>query len=270
MVKQHRRSALMVSLMALSALACRMGGVTVGGARTVRGSGNIIEESREISGVSGVELATIGHLTIEVGDTESLRIEAEDNLMGHLETGVLGGTLRIGTHDRVRLDASRPVNYYLTVTSLDTIVISSVGSIEAPDLQAESFSITIGSTGNLEMGDLEADTLTVKISSTGDVTIGALNANTLKVNIGSTGYLDIAGGEVKTQTVTIGSSGKYTAQNLASDEADVRLNSTGSATVWVRDRLKANLSSTGDLHYRGNPTVDATANSSGDVIQIGE
>lgn len=223
---------------------------SIGGRRTVRGSGKVVEETRAVSGVTGVELATIGHLIIEVGDTESLRIEAEDNLMAYLETEVRNGRLRIGTQDRVNLSNTRPINYYLTVTGLDTIVISS--------------------SGDIEMGDLEADNLTVKISSSGDVMMGMLNANTLKVDIDSSGNLDIAGGEVKTQEVTIGSSGNYTAQDLASDEADVRLNSNGSATIWVQDHLKANLKSSGDLRYRGSPTVDATTTSSGDVIQISE
>ena len=48
------------------------------------------------------------------------------------------------------------------------------------------------------------------------------------------------------------------------------MGSTGSATIWVRDRLKANLYGSGDVRYRGNPTVDATTTSSGDAIQIGE
>ncbi len=243
---------------------------SIGDVKTVVGSGKVVEETRAVSGVSGVELATLGHLTIEVGDMESFRIEAEDNLMEYLETRVLGGTLRIGTQDRVRLDATKPVNYYLMVTSLEAIKISSVGDIQAPDLEAEQFSITIASTGNLEMGDLETETLTVKISSSGNVTIGVLNANTLEVDIGSTGNLDIAGGQVKAQNITIDSSGKYTAQDLASYEADVRLNSTGSATIWVQDNLFARLKSSGDLYYRGNPTVDANINSSGDVIQIDE
>jgi hypothetical protein len=243
---------------------------SIGDGRTVRGSGDVVEETREVSGVTGVNLATIGNLTIEVGDTESLRIEAEDNLMEYLETEVRNGRLSIETQDNIRLDAKRPVNYYLTVTGLDTIVISSVGDIEAPDLEAERFSISISSTGKLEMGDLEADTLTVKISSSGDVTMGLLDANTLEVDISSSGNLTIAGGQVKTQNVTISSSGNYTAQDLASDEAVVRLSSSGSATIWVQDNLKANLSSSGDLRYRGNPTVDATTTSSGDVTQIGE
>jgi hypothetical protein len=243
---------------------------SIGDGRTVRGSGNVVEETRAVSGVSGVELATIGTLTIAVGDTESLRIEAEDNLMEYLETEVRNGRLSIETQDNIRLDAKRPVNYYLTVTGLEAIEISSSGDIQAPDLEAERFSINISSSGDLQMGDLEAEALTVKISSSGDVTMGVLNADTLEVDISSTGNLDIGGGQVKTQNITISSSGNYTAQDLASDEAEVRLNSSGSATIWVQDYLKAILSSSGDLRYRGNPTVDATTTSSGDIIQIGE
>jgi hypothetical protein len=242
----------------------------IGFGRAVRGSGDVIEETRSVSGVSGVDLATIGELIIAVGDTESLRIEAEDNLLEYLETEVRGGTLIIETRDNVNLRNTEPVMYYLTVRDLDTIEISSSGDILAPDLEAERFSITIDSSGDLEMGDLEADTLNVRISSSGDVRMGTLNASSLDVDINSSGSLDIAGGEVKTQDITISSSGRYTAQDMASDEAEVRLSSSGSATIWVRDRLRANLSSSGDLRYRGNPTVDATTNSSGDVIKIGE
>jgi hypothetical protein len=243
---------------------------SIGDGRTVRGSGKVVEETRAVSDFAGVNLATIGHLTIEVGDTESLRIEAEDNLMEYLETEVHNGRLSIGTQDNIRLRTTRPINYYLTVTGLDAIEISSSGDIQAPDLEAERFSITISSSGDLEMADLEADSLTVKISSSGDVTMGVLDANTLEVDISSSGNLTIAGGQVKTQNITINSSGDYAAQDLASDEAEVRLSSSGSATIWVQDHLRANLSSSGDLRYRGNPTVDATTTSSGDIIQIGE
>jgi hypothetical protein len=239
------RHTILLSLLVVATIALSACSTT-----TVRGSGNVVEESREVSDISGVNLATIGDLTIAVGDTESLRIEAEDNLMEYFETSVRNGKLRIETQDNVRLETTKPVHYYLTVTGLDTIEITSAGNIEAPDLVAGEFSITISSAGDLKMGDL--------------------NADTLEVDIGSTGNLDIAGGEVKSQDITIGSTGNYTAQDLASDEAEVRLRSTGSATIWVRDQLQANLSSSGDLRYRGDPTVDATTSSTGEVIQIGE
>jgi hypothetical protein len=247
-----------------------LGNIALGERVTIRGSGNVVEESRAVSGITGVNLATLGQLTVEVGDRESLRIEAEDNLMEYIESDVRSGELKIETQSDIRLDPSRPVNYYLTVTSLDSIRISSSGDIEAPDLESGRFNINVASSGNLKMGNLEADRLTVRISSSGDVAMGVLSADTLEVDITSTGDLDIAGGEVKTQNITISSSGKYTAQDLTSEEADVRLSSSGSATIWVTNRLQATLNSSGDVRYRGNPTVDASTSSSGDAIQISE
>jgi len=270
-MNKSRNSNFLVTLILASLVlfACQIPNF-IGDAEKITGSGNVVEETREVSGISGVELATLGHLTITVGDTESLIIEAEDNLMEYFVTKVSGGKLTIGTKPNIRLDPKEPVNYYLTVTGLDTIQISSAGDIQAPDLVAGDFSIKISSAGDLNMGDLEAETLTVKINSAGDVTMGMLNADKLEVDIGSTGDLSIAGGTVTTQDITISSTGSYTALELASDAADVRISSAGSVTIWVKDDLKANLSSSGDLHYTGNPTVDSTTNSSGDVIQINE
>jgi hypothetical protein len=190
--------------------------------------------------------------------------------MQYFETEVRDGRLIIGTQDNVNLRATQPVHYYLTVTSLDTIVISSSGDIEALDLAAERFSVTIRSSGDLQMGDLEAGTVTVDISSSGDVTMGALRSDTLEVDVSSSGNLDVASSEIERQKVTISSSGHYAAEDLESVEAEVRLSSSGSAIIWVRDRLRVHLSSSGDVRYIGSPRVDATTTSPADVVQVGE
>jgi hypothetical protein len=269
-MKQRMRFTLVVSAMALSILACQVGGIDLANVDMVRGSGNVVEETREVSGITGVNLATSGNLFIELGDTESLRIEAEDNLMEYHETEVLGGILRIRIREEVSLNRTQPVNYYLTVTGLDTIRISSSGDIEAPDLQAERFSIDISSSGDLDMGDLEADRLSVDINSSGDVRMGELQADRIEVDIDSSGNLEIAGGSVERQDISIGSSGNYTAPDLESVTAEVRSNSSGTVTIRVRDRLTANLNGSGDVRYYGNPTVDSMTNSSGDVERIGD
>jgi hypothetical protein len=268
-MKQRIRFIVMVSVMAFSILACQVGGIPFSN-NEVRGSGNVVEESREVRGITGVELATTGTLHIEVGEREALRVEAEDNLLEYIETRVRGRTLVIDIPNDFNLRATRPINYYLTVTDLDTIEISSSGDIEAPDLETERFSVAISSSGDLLMGDLTADTLTVDISSSGDMMMGTLHAKTLRVDISSSGNLDVAGGEVEEQDITISSSGDYTARELESDEAKVRISSNGSATIRVSDYLEANLSSSGDLYYIGSPTVDVRTSSSGDVRRISE
>jgi hypothetical protein len=274
-MKRRALILLVVLALALSTLGCVCGGIDFGtvrwgGVKAVRGSGKVVEEERQVSGFTSVELATSGSLTIGLGGEEELRIEAEDNLLEYIETEVRGGRLRIKTQDNVTLRNTRPINYYLTVKALDDIVISSSGDIEAPDLEAERFIVTISSSGDLVVGDLDAGTLEVEISSSGDMKMGDLYADSIEVSITSSGNLDIAGGEVEEQDITISSSGKYRAGDLESARASVRLTSSGSATIWVRDHLQANLSSSGDVRYIGNPKVDARTTSSGDIEQVGE
>ena len=225
-MKLHKPFGLVELILAVVILSILLVGCAISATETVVGSGDVIAESREVSGVSDVNLATIGDITVELGDTESLRIEAEDNLMEYFETEVRGGKLTVGTRSNVRLEPKKPVRYTLTVTGLDEIEISSVGDIDAPDLEAEYFSITI--------------------RSTGDLRLGGLISNELDVSLGSTGNLNIGVDEVKTQKVTNRSTGNYTTLDMSSDEAEVSLSSTGSATIWVRETLKANLSSSGD------------------------
>jgi len=45
------------------------------------GSGYIVSEDRNVSGVTAVRLMTSGDLTIEQGNQESPTIEADDNLL---------------------------------------------------------------------------------------------------------------------------------------------------------------------------------------------
>jgi hypothetical protein len=252
----------------LLTVCCIITGPIVG--ERIWGSGNVITETRAVSGVSGVNLSTIGHLIIEVSDTESLHIEAEDNLMDYIETDVRNGELTIRTRNKVNLKSTKPVYYHLTVTGLDTVMTYSSGNIEAPDLKAGRFSITVASSGSIQIASLEADTLTAKLFSSGNLTIGRLNARTLNSEISSAGNLYIGGGEVKTQNVALNSSGNYTAGDLASNKAEMKLNSAGSATIRVIDSLKATLNSSGDLSYLVNPTLDATTRSSGKIIQVGQ
>ena len=106
-------------VLAFSALGCGCGlcGLTsnfgtgsFGWPGTVRGSGRVVEEERPIGGVDGVVLATLGNLTIVVGDEEELSIKAEENLLPHFETEVRNGTLFIKQRNNTKINPSKPVN----------------------------------------------------------------------------------------------------------------------------------------------------------------
>jgi len=241
-----------------------------GNGETVRGSGTVAEETRTLNGVSGVDLALPGTLHIAMGNSESLRIEADDNLMAYIQTNVIMGKLVIESRQGTNLRPTHPINYYLTVTELNSLVISSSGDIETENLQSGSFSITISSSGKVTISGLDCTSLHMKISSSGNTVIENLMADSISVTISSSGNLDIQKGQVQQQEINISSSGEYHARDLESVSANVTLTSSGEATIRVSDHLTGRLSSSGNINYIGDPDINVSMTSSGRTVQIGK
>lgn len=248
-MKKNTAFALVLLALAFSVLACGFLRFDEDGdGETITGSGPVVDQDRDVSGISGVELAMSGTLHVSMGNTTSLRIEAQDNLMQYIETDVRGGTLLIRNTPGYDLRSTRPIQYYLTVEKLDNIEVSSSGDIEVGNLKSDSLSIRSTSSGDIKIDDLDGSSLDVKISSSGEV--------------------EISGGQIQKQNIDISSSGDYQARDMASATADIDLTSSGSATVQVSDRLSGGLSSSGNIYYVGSPEVDVRMTSSGKTIQI--
>lgn len=240
----------------------------VQGGNIVRGSGDVVEETRDVSGFDRVELGTIGTLIIEQGDQAGLVVEAEDNLLQYIETRVQGGKLLIDVRQGASITPTRPIRYRLTTDDLREIALSSSGDAQAPMWQASQFAIQISSSGSLSMDGIEADRVDITVSSSGNVGLDEIITGRLSVVIESSGNVTIGSGSADEQDIRISSSGDYEAREVESTRVEARLTSSGSATVRVSEVLNGRLSSSGNLYYIGNPQVDVQTTSSGDVQRL--
>jgi hypothetical protein len=283
----------MIAALALAMIACELSGILVDNNVITRekGSGNVVEETRPVSGVRGVDLATIGNVIIEIGEKESLRIEAEDNLMKFFDTGMRGDTLKISTNpSTANLQPTKPVLFFLTVKELEMASISGSGDIQVPDLSGDNFSVAIGGSGDISMGDLEADKfevdiagsgnvstdrvnvpqIQVKINGSGDITLQELQAKSLSLNVNGSGNLRIDDGRVAEQDIDINGSGNLQAEDLSSQAITINISGSGDITVWVIDSLDVRINGSGNVRYYGRPAVSSSGNGSGDIISLGE
>jgi len=238
-------------LLLLSNLACNIsvGPLSIGSSR-VRGSGIEIMVERQVSDFDSINLSGIGRMFIEFGDQESLRVQAEDNIMPYIETEVRGGTLVISIKRRVNLQPTKPINYYLTVKQLESVTVSGAGNIEIEELTTDRFSINISGAGGIDIGNLEAENLGVLISGLGDLTIN--------------------NGTVNFQEVDLSGSGNYDALGLESIEANVDLSGLGSASIWATGKLDVVISGVGSVQYKGDPVVNKDISGLGSISQIKE
>lgn len=246
---------LMLALTLVGGLACDGGGGGGGGGLlpTVVGSGNIVQETRSVTGAAGVDLRGIANLSIDQGAPEELILETDDNLLPLILTEVQGGILVISKDPTVNLQPSQSqgtgIEANLTLSSIDSITLSGVGGITVPDMMTTQLELTQSGVGNIEIINLDAQILDVLISGLGDLSVA---------------------GQVVDQiiTLTIGALGDYNAENLSSETVDVEIAGSGSATVRVSTTLNANITGRGSVFYRGSPIVDRTGNGTGSVVQL--
>jgi hypothetical protein len=218
------------------------------GRETVSGSGTLISETRQLSGVNRVELTINADLEIQQGSQESITITGDDNIVPLLQTNVSGGRLTIRYQPQVNVRTVHQLKLVLTVVDLSGLSASSSGTVNVGPLTTGNFDLNLSSSCDVNLQNLEADKLTTHISSSGGVNVRG-TANSLTLNISS--------------------SGNFEAGDLQVQEANVTLTSSGDATLWVTNSLLANLSSSGNVAYYGNPTVNQHATSSGRVMSRG-
>jgi hypothetical protein len=215
--------------------------------RSVRGSGNVVEETRDVSGFQSVILKGIGNLYVEQGQTEGLRIEAEDNLLEYIEVDVVGEGLEIGFRTVANIRPTRPINFYVTLVEVESVQLLGSGNINAGDLVGDEIRFVLAGSGNIRADSIQAERLRTELPGSGDVRIN--------------------GGVVERQEVRLMGSGDYQAQDLESQEADISIAGSGSITLSVAERLDINIAGSGTVRYSGDPRISQTVVGSGRVIK---
>ena len=218
----------------------------------VRGSGSIITEARQVSGFNKVQLDGAGTLTIIKGDSESLQIEADDNVLPELTSDVTGNTLVLGIEENWLQKAVIPtqsINYVLTVTDLSDVTING-----AADLNLDGF---------------ETDSLTIEINGAGKITVTDLTAKNFEFVINGTANSQLSG-EVNDLSIQVNGMGNVSAGSLQASSADIEINGLGNGTIWVTDSLSVSISGGGSLSYYGYPTISQDISGAGNIDSLGE
>ncbi len=207
------------------------------------GSGNVVKESREVSDFHAVDISYPGEVVILQGNTESVKLEAEDNVLPGLQTRVRNGTLEIfyKSENGKHVNPTKPVTITIVIRNLDDVQFSSAGE--------------------LTIDGVITDELDFGLSGAGKVTIADIETRELKLDLSGAGSMD-ASGKADELKVTISGAGSFDGGDLHSQSAKVNISGFGSATVWVDDELDANVSGAGSINYYGSPS-SVTKNVSG-------
>lgn len=251
-------SSIIISTLATCLSAC--------GLPFVSGSGQIVTESRQVSHFEAVNLKWTGELYITQGDRESLTIEADDNVLPYIKTGVFGNTLEISMdfRDHITVHPSRPVKYYLMVKDIRKIELSGSGKVFSDFLVTDNLNLDVSGSGDILIERAEAKGLNTDVSGSGGIRFKQLKTDELNVRLSGSGKTTLAGQAVQF-IINISGSGNLDASEMEAHNARVKISGSGKSLLNIHDQLDIEISGSGDVTYTGDPQITQHITGSGKI-----
>lgn len=190
----------------------------------VRGSGVVASEEREVSGFDSVAVEGVGELYVEPTGTESLTIEAEDNILPLLRSRVLDGELVLDLEPGTGISTTEPIIYRLTVAGLNSISASGSPEVDARGIVGDE--LTVSSSG------------TSKVRMTGNVTDLRLHAS---------GTSSFSGRQLQSQNAAVEVSGSAEVLVNATDALSVEVSGTADVRYVGSPRVSEQVSGLGSV-----------------------
>lgn len=209
-------------------------------------SGNLITESRDVADFTAIEMDGSGIIYISKGEKSSIEITTDDNVMTVLETEVSREELKLKLNGCIENITRLEVR--ITVPKLTGVVVT--GSVKV--VSNELFTV---------------DELVIRSSGSGEIKL-KVDAQELITKINSSGNV-ILSGKADNHEVTIKGAGNLNALELKTNELDADISASGKAEVFVLKNLKADISDSGQLKYKGNPQkINTNATDAGTVSNV--
>lgn len=203
-------------------------GALIGCGAVSVGSGNVRAETRPVSGFTKIELSGFGTMVVTQTGTESLKIEADDNILPLLTSEVQGDTLVLGVKPGTNITTAR-ISYTVTVKQLTGIQLSGSSEARLDGVTTSSMSVGISGSGQVRM--------------TG-------SADNQQIDISGSGNYDGSGFPTKTAKVEV--SGAGTAVVKVSDALDVSVSGAGTVDyIGNPARVNQDVSGSGSVRQRG-------------------
>ncbi len=199
---------------------------------SLSGNGNVKTETRSVGNFNAVK--TSGSIDIEIseGDSYSVSVEDDENILPVIVTEVEGGTLNVHYKNNTSINEDH-AKVYIKAPSLDKIILSGSADIAITDVVKNSrkLEISVSGSGNIK---------------------GGVDAPAINASIGGSGNVSLSG-RTKDFEGKVSGSGDLNCGDLQSENTTVSVSGSGNAHVFASVSLKARASGSGDVYYRGNP-----------------
>ena len=208
-------------IITISVISCKNG---------IRGSGNLIKETRQVSEISSVSVSGSIKVDVKIGLIPSLIIEADDNIMPFVVTEVSDNNLSIKLKGINNL-RNATINVHLVLPVISKLTTSASAEIRSSEIITNSEKVTfVASSGSLINANVDAPAIFADASSGADI---------------------ILTGRTKNSTAQSSSGSKVNLIALQSENVSASASSGAEIIAFASVGINASASSGGNVKYKG-------------------
>ncbi len=198
----------------------------------VEGNGNLKKETRPASGYTSISSSGAWDVMVAYGESNSIQVEGDENLLEYISTKVEGGKLSIKTTKNVNLRSRNKITIYVSLTRLTGVSLSGSGDI-------------IGD------GKFSNDGTTVfNVSGSGNIKMTVNKLNDVDVGVSGSGKVRLSG-SANSLDVSISGSGNADCGDLICEDAHAQVSGSGNIKINANKSVDATISGSGNVSYRG-------------------
>ena len=170
------------------------------GTNNITGIGDIVADTLDLSSFHSIKNTGVANIYVTVGDTQSVVLKAQQNIIDVLTYEANNSTLEIGIQENTSINESKGIVFEIGIPEINKIELIGVGDFElSGDLQDELYIFLIG-VGTVRAYNLEVDVC--HITSTGVGNCQVRVNNTLNVTITGVGSVYYKGDPTINSTIT--------------------------------------------------------------------
>lgn len=206
-------------------------------------------ESRTVGEFDRVKISNAMTVNILCSDVQSVEVRADDGLIDHVKTKVVGGELRVYLDGkRLVIDKKHKIEVNITVPTLNSLDASGACDVDVSGFSCDNFSVYASGASDVDIYNFVAK---------GEVKMDVSGASQLK-----------AGGSAEKVVIHASGASDVSARHLTANIADVHASGASDVSIAVNDEIYAHSSGASEIDYYGRPSVvDVSKSGAGDVTR---
>ncbi len=244
------------------------------------------KETRPVSGFTAIDASSVFDITVTKGNTESLVIEADDEVMPYVRSEVRNNVLHLYLDNGKKVNNVKILKAYVVMRNLEKVTLSGACKLTAKDLfTPDKFKSDCSGASSLYL-NLKTNQLNVQMSGASKTELTADVANDAKVDVSGSSnmLLDLKATNVKFSSsgvcsvdlngsasdikIDVSGSSNIKAANFTVNSATVESSGTSNVALAVTKSLKVSSSGASTVSYKGSPTIDVNTSGASKIKSL--